>query len=358
MDKLVNGPVNAYRLEGNIFGINKTIFIYMDVHFDVWKETKCEGNVTYDFTTYLYNELIKSKDKDIDFFLEIFDIDIKSYKTIKHTKYRYVDEIRKFFSKNIIIDKNKTIGTTIKNNIRFHYIDIRNYLDKFIFNKIKIISQHIMNNTYNDMDILLEEVQNEFILIKNIFDDLLKNKKVTVINKYYTNFVYMINKLLHKYDHAEVKEIITYYLNYVNKEINNIINMIDKFILVIKNKKKKQLSKLNDKLFIRVLVFFSMFVDLYFIRRILDKDYITNILSYTGIAHSANIIYILVHYFNFNITHISDSKQNKNISDIVNSIKKLKLKPFADKKKLTNIIYQDNSKNLIQCSDMTHFPDI
>ena len=49
----------------------------------------------------------------------------------------------------------------------------------------------------------------------------------------------------------------------------------------------------------------SKIMDLYFVKQFLDKDYITNSISYTGIDHSVHVLYILVKYFNFNITHIS-----------------------------------------------------
>ena len=73
-----------------------------------------------------------------------------------------------------------------------------------------------------------------------------------------------------------------------------------------------------DKLIVDI---YSLITDVYFLRRILDKDYITTILSYTGSAHSANIIYILVKYFDFTVTHIADLKQNENIPDYIIKIK-------------------------------------
>lgn len=41
------------------------------------------------------------------------------------------------------------------------------------------------------------------------------------------------------------------------------------------------------------------------LRRFLDKTYITNSIAYTGMGHSMNYIYILLHEFDFKITHVS-----------------------------------------------------
>ena len=61
------------------------------------------------------------------------------------------------------------------------------------------------------------------------------------------------------------------------------------------------------------------FMDVYFLRRFLDKKYITNTVTYTGINHSINYIYALVKYFDFKITHASYMKY-----DIKEATKKIK----------------------------------
>jgi hypothetical protein len=364
MSKLINGPVNAVRLSGNIFGINKIVYVYMDVHKDVNNETKCDAVISYDFTQYLYHELTKSKNKDIDFFLEIYDIDIEPYKKIKHNKYRYIDEVRKFFSKNILIKNNKTIGTSIQNNVRFHYIDIRNYLDKFIYTKLELIRNYLIYSQFNKVHAILIEVKDEFLLIKDLFNNNKLNKPDKFKNDkhiYYTSFYKLVDKLKNRYSHEEVKKVINYYLSFVDKEINKIIKLISKFTKILNDGNIKQLIKIDKKLFLSTLKFFGLFVDLYFIRRILDKDYINTILSYTGSAHAANIIYILVKYFDFTVTHIADQKQNENIPDYINKLKNFDLKPFQNNDKLTKIIYPSsaviNIMSSIQCSDLSHFPE-
>ena len=80
----------------------------------------------------------------------------------------------------------------------------------------------------------------------------------------------------------------------------------------------------------------------------MDKTYITNGIVYTGIGHSINYIYYLVHDFNFKITHYSYSKE-QDLNKINKIIKSL------DKKNVTinDLFYP---KTIIQCIDLSSFP--
>ena len=97
-------------------------------------------------------------------------------------------------------------------------------------------------------------------------------------------------------------------------------------------------------------------MDLYTIRRIVDKDYNTNSIIYTGMAHSVNITNILIKYFNFNITHtyfkevsinkLNDKFKNNDYDIINNDYINLKLYDLLLPEYLT------------QCTDMKNFPDM
>jgi hypothetical protein len=89
-------------------------------------------------------------------------------------------------------------------------------------------------------------------------------------------------------------------------------------------------------------------MDIYFLRRFLDKDYITNAITYAGKAHSISYLYILVKYFDFQITHISHSAV-ANVKKLTKKIKKITL---DDVPKISQLITDQE----IQCSDMTDFP--
>jgi len=62
----------------------------------------------------------------------------------------------------------------------------------------------------------------------------------------------------------------------------------------------------------------STILDIYFLRRIVDNEKITNVFMYTGVHHSINLIYLLVKYFSFDLDSLSKSTTSvKNISSII-----------------------------------------
>ncbi len=90
-------------------------------------------------------------------------------------------------------------------------------------------------------------------------------------------------------------------------------------------------------------------MDIYLIRRFLDKNYITNTVSYTGALHSVNYIRILVKYFDFKITHYSYLKD----SDINNAHKIIKQSKVMDN--LNELFYPPT---FLQCSNLNNFPKL
>nr|URM62503.1 hypothetical protein [Mimivirus sp.] len=98
------------------------------------------------------------------------------------------------------------------------------------------------------------------------------------------------------------------------------------------------------------VMFFARLMDIYFLRRFLDKKYITNAIVYTGMFHSTTYIQILIKNFDFKITHVSYSSIN-NMKELNNRIKTTNL----GEKEINEIFLQ---KMYTQCSDMTNFPDM
>ena len=93
---------------------------------------------------------------------------------------------------------------------------------------------------------------------------------------------------------------------------------------------------------------FVMIMDIYFLRRFIDKDYVTNAAVYTGSFHSVSYIYVLVKYFNFKITHYSYLRES-----IDNVTKKIK---SADNVYMINYLFDPDE--LKQCIDLSTFPDL
>ena len=156
----------------------------------------------------------------------------------------------------------------------------------------------------------------------------------------------MIDKIKYIYHNPSVKnkllnkDIIDYMKKIYKGAIKNIdivisqkspFDLLEKYLYVIG----------NDIMYIYVLL-----VDLYFLRRFLDKDYITNGICYSGALHSSEYIHILIKYFNFKITHISHS--DKSANQLTQEIKKFKV--IGETHKLIN------PDNPVQCSNISKFP--
>jgi hypothetical protein len=91
---------------------------------------------------------------------------------------------------------------------------------------------------------------------------------------------------------------------------------------------------------------FAKLVDVYFLRRFLDKDYITNAIVYCGMAHSINYIHILVNDFGFDITHLAHS-----------NVEMDELKEIIKNNPMTELMPALSPKTPFQCSDITNFPE-
>lgn len=92
------------------------------------------------------------------------------------------------------------------------------------------------------------------------------------------------------------------YIKYYNGKQNEQIN--------------EKIQEINDL----SIDLYSLFVDTYLLRRILDKKYINNCVVYTGAHHSVNYIYFLIKYCDFKLINIHNSVE-KDINKITDLIK-------------------------------------
>ena len=390
---LINGPVNVVRLEGKINNINKIIWVFFDKHINLRLQTECESYDSQDIVRYLYN-LFKNTNKVIDFFLEIKKSHEKSYHNYPF-KNIYILDLAKFYSKSITSDtESKEIKKEIKNkkNIRFHYLDIRDYLEKNVYDYIDLLMNSI-DNLPSKKDIFSSDFTNivdsciklvyELEIYKEFFEnpdknDLLKQN----VSDDKKNILYYLNKITFKYkDESIIGKIKKTYFPDILKNINLAISKLKELTKIIMEKEQYIFRDYDYKVKIKnnnynldehygygdyntrmkfiyncddlaysidilLLKIFCKITDLFFLRRFLDKDYITNAITYTGFAHSVNYINILVSIFDFKITHFSYSDE-KNIEK-VNEIAK------NDYDKLLYIL---SPPRLIQCSDISNFPN-
>ena len=192
---------------------------------------------------------------------------------------------------------------------------------------------------------------------------------------------YLIHKMKNVYKHDDVHDKITKILSaqindfknfskYIKASIDQIfsyqdliVNSFTKFnrdpdydknydIVGISPYKERtimaEITNSCQKIYLDAMRLFMYLTDIYFLRRFLDKDYVTNAIVYTGADHSINYIRVLITQFDFKITHVSYSS----ISEMGALNREIK----------TRLKNGDNLSDLFipvtayQCSDMTDFP--
>jgi len=135
-------------------------------------------------------------------------------------------------------------------------------------------------------------------LMKNIFD-IINDRILKSIDE----AVGILNGLKDFIDDYSTK-----YKNYPNDKLIRYKNEVDYFSILsytigndIYNRVDTDLSRASTLLF----DIDANIMDIYFLRRSLDKDYIKNILVYSGSNHTFMYINFLAKYYKFKITHVN-----------------------------------------------------
>ena len=158
------------------------------------------------------------------------------------------------------------------------------------------------------------------------------------------------HKIIVKYNNKQNKKIINEYFDIMcYKKIKYVIKLIEKLILILKNNKlndkitiehankEKELFKhyiifkynnikltnkikqLTEEITILILDIGIYIMDCYFLRRLLDKEYIKNTIIYVSLYHSANYLHFLVKHCNYKIIEYEfiDNKTSKELENII-----------------------------------------
>lgn len=385
MDKndnsLVTGPTNLIRLEGIVFGIKKVLYLFMDKHLSVESQTKCDKTSEH-ITKYVMNNIDKNKSNILDLFLEVDISRISNKINIKHN--RYIDEMVKAFEFNYDEKKKKMYSPKKHANLRLHYIDFRT----FFFNDILIIADSIsgllsFNNFYLTGD-NYKKLSYQMYLMKRyllvLYNTLYKtgkhsqdlkikpeSKEDNIVNK----LKEYVNKIQNKYNHDKVKIAINDHfatlqicldmmldkLAEMRLDLDKIIDIEKDDMTVLLKTTPLKIEKVfrdvyysNEIIYYASLTCFSNFIDLFFLRRFLDKDYITNAITYTGSFHSLLYIHFLINNFDFQITNVAYSS----IKDLKKLNKEIKGMPYKNyTNKMADLFI---AKDLKQCIDISSFP--
>ncbi len=382
--KYINGPLNVIRLEGIINNVKKVLYIFMDLHVEVTNQTKCEDYLSEDIMKYVKSELIKfsedntNKDKYIDFFME-HRLDVTENMVLDYVYYKdkYIDEMQKFFLQNF-----KKNSKEFK-NVRFHYADIRSSKILFDYKNIDDILKNYNCNNYRQNNV--KTMINIYVMNLKYLDEvknyLLGKKKTNKKQKYSVDTPYnKIEDIATKYNHKEVKTKISALMEIYITESNKLYNKIfNNYNLILKHEgicnkyfnekgyKKKtkdengntsyyyddnditlDIIRNHDKIYAQHMLVHALLMDMYFLRRFCDKDYITNGIFYGGAAHCSIYINFLIKFFDFKITHASYSSM-----DLEKINKKLSEKLYLVDQ-LNEFFYPEI---LLQCSDISKFPE-
>ena len=324
MEKVsINGPYNYFKLTNG----EKTICLFSDVHNETINQTECVNlENSIDIDHFLKEFLIDSNksNKEYDLFIEHEHTWINSKNGLHDYRDKYLNRVRKLFNKNIDFDlsNNKIIKSSNYDNVRFHYFDFRfNTIPEFnsIFNlKTYVPPPYDSNAKLLEIIYIINTIKKEYSSFKNN----VKKKKY----KY-------INKTINNYSNKKLKEQINFiYKNHIIKFMDNILDDCDEImnnieeshtILLDKYTNNKIKFELSTEIYKKmtfinnhILNNFSSLIDLYFIRRVLDKKYINNVISYMGGFHACNITFFLVKYFNFKIIECSYNVYNYDIKKI------------------------------------------
>ena len=160
----INGPINIVRLEGEVNGVKKVLHVFFDVHLSPNYQTECSGVDNIDIHQFFRTEFNKlDKSKKYDFFFE--DNPSLLYRDKFIYRGKYIEQVTKLFRQ-----KRKSF-----NNVRFHYIDIRDYVSpeqfKYYDTLLNLSEHKIDTNTVNNntefMKVLLKHLENVYKISLN-----------------------------------------------------------------------------------------------------------------------------------------------------------------------------------------------
>lgn len=388
----VSGPYNAIRMEGNIKGLTKVIYMFMDVHLDPTVQTECANVYSQDFNRYLaesFHEL-NGADRMYDFFLEIepewYKVDPITRATavaeqgLAGPRHIYIHQVLQLLRSAVNYDsiKDRVNPSEVFQNVRLHYLDIRDALNPLTDDLYGLPIQADTDGIYFPQSIFqtLEWCNKSATHLVKLYRELKSNPN-SRSRAAKSLFGKQIHKVLYSYKNTHIQQVITTKLDHYFKELNVLATMINQFIallhsyLLVADSVTMTFTRDNlisagmtpeqfVSLFSEIMTARNMLkeqvlyvgigiTDCYLLRRLLDKDYVTNAITYTGGSHTTNYIIVLTQYFDFKITHVSYSS--------ISSIPKLNRavrERLAKGSIITDLFVQSGRA---QCTDLTGFPN-
>lgn len=397
----ISGPFNAVRMEGEIDGLKKVVYMFMDFHMPANNQTECANVYSQDFNRYLAETFhdLNGADRVYDFFFEIHpevykvDSAARAEAIEKQGRYgfrdKYIWQVINLLKSTVKYDaSNDKVGISeVFQNVRLHYLDIRPALNQisYYLQSIPICSNLYCNDFPPIIFELLWRASNYTRSLVDLYQSIRKDRTFKPSPKEDSDhrleasqlaFSKVIHKLLYGYKHDNVREVITTKADYYFGELEALVGMIDDFASKLEGYIKiltdQTTTYFRDNLIEpgvpveeRIRIFDDIqlnlanlhsqelyagigITDCYLLRRLLDKGYVTNAIIYTGGSHTINYISVLAKDFGFRVTNVSFTRASS-ISELNSTL----TKRLAAGERITDLFIGDR---LDQCSDLTDFP--
>lgn len=383
----VNGPINIVRIEGSINNVKKVLYLLMDYHARITFQKECE-NITLDIDQLLDKTFKENKNITYDLFVEtrreIIDSPKYPYKDI------YIRQVGKMVKKKLT---DKKYYSNKNSNVRYHYSDIRDFLDLKGMFRDHLNTIRNFSTTCNYYGIGIKGAFDNVLKSVNIIASLIyttyswftgdikyDNKGKEEVHKLLKSKKKMIDKMKNKWNDKTLKDKVTKIFSKLLEQYVVKVEVLEKMI----KEEADKLTKMRDpsklifdklvkdyvygytfietrKLFTAIqelvylfydaqMVFNVLMMDYYFVRRFLDKDYVVNAIHYSGSYHSVNTLDILVNSFGFKITHASFSRSP------INKVNKMIKESKLDMDLLNKVAFELLKDDVDQCSSLKDFP--
>lgn len=302
----ISGPINLVVLSKG----KKKIFVFFDYHNDLNEQTQCEVDDAVNITTFLKSWFEKTT-RELDFFFESslgnLTIDKDSIRKRKKKLNNYIGTLELWLAEHFLYKKNenKVVRSNKYPKVRFHYIDIRQYF------------QEVSEDHVDSVESLCRDSRGYFVEIKRLMQKIIvkelkppKSRRERVLWKIVASYTKPENR------DSIVSHLQDFFIPSLNKALAYIRKRGDKLIRLSHEVGIDEFSA--DHVQCRLRVFLNKvssvwvdtltrLVDLFFIRRFVDKDYISDAVLYAGCYHSINVIMLLVKLFGFSISYTSHS---------------------------------------------------
>jgi hypothetical protein len=365
MHSKVNGPYNIAHLKSP--DNQKSIYIFFDIHASRDRETSCDTkyNTQNVYIADFFKGIFEKTKKKIDFLIEIYPSHIIHKDVVlDDDDMIYLEQVRLLVRNEFNIDSEKT--TVIQSekypNVRLHYVDIRDPFMELV--NLDMVTRWISDEQYlheyttrydwRSLKRYVNSIANTIKMVQKIMSTGTKNaKKVNVMKIYFEHF----NKL-NSIKKKEHETILKYIMTKVTTRIKNptLSKVID---FMINDQMRNAYETIQDTAdimdrcnnsndffsyayqFYNNIVDYSVFLmDMYTIRRIVDKDYMNTVFLYVGGEHASNYILILMNILKYDLVSI-----DKHTERSLNELKK-KISETMDYKE----VHQYISNDTLQCS--------